>query len=339
MQTMRRKAFTLIELLVVIAIIAILIALLLPAVQQAREAARRSQCKNNLKQVGLGYHNYHDTFLYFPSGAAEVGLGSWQRSQWVPILPYMDAAAMYKKWSFNGGDSGWMCSGPANNVNAIGGGSLPWIQCPSSVLPRQVAPCGPAVPTSDYMGISGARPTGAAGNGITEPAGWDSWGTGTPTRGYSSFKGMHNPSRWNGNKGFIKMNDVTDGTSSTLLVGEQSHWTFDAAGDNPTDLRNGAWQGWGWAMGNVNGWSVPQIGMLTIAYPPNAKALGLPGVGDAAHNDWPWSTMNCPLTSAHKGGVHTLMTDGTVRFINNTINMTTFARLADRDDGKPVGDY
>src|SRR5437867_3182709 len=131
MQTMRRKAFTLIELLVVIAIIAILIALLLPAVQQAREAARRSQCKNNLKQIGLGYHNYHDTFLYFPSGNAELSQASWSHTQWVSILPYMDGAAMYKKWNFSGPDSGWMCSG-VGNVNAIGGGAVPWIQCPSS---------------------------------------------------------------------------------------------------------------------------------------------------------------------------------------------------------------
>src|SRR6187401_2588155 len=93
--SMKRKSrgFTLIELLVVIAIIAVLIALLLPAVQQAREAARRSQCKNNLKQIGLGYHNYHDTNLYFPTASGQTNAG-WSHSQWVSILPYMDGAPM-----------------------------------------------------------------------------------------------------------------------------------------------------------------------------------------------------------------------------------------------------
>ena len=100
MISMKRRGFTLIELLVVIAIIAILIALLLPAVQQAREAARRTQCKNNLKQIGLAMHNYHDTFLKFPSG----GSGNsqyWGHSQWVSILPFADQAPLYNQWNFN----------------------------------------------------------------------------------------------------------------------------------------------------------------------------------------------------------------------------------------------
>ena len=94
MNVVRRKSrgFTLIELLVVIAIIAILIALLLPAVQQAREAARRTQCKNNLKQIGLAFHNYHDVYNTFPVGSREwVGTGgtSWGQSWWLSMLPYM----------------------------------------------------------------------------------------------------------------------------------------------------------------------------------------------------------------------------------------------------------
>ncbi len=89
------RGFTLIELLVVIAIIAILIALLLPAVQQAREAARRSQCRNNMKQIGLALHNYHDTFNQFPSAFGNQSVNSgggerWGHSQWVALLPYID---------------------------------------------------------------------------------------------------------------------------------------------------------------------------------------------------------------------------------------------------------
>ncbi len=92
------RGFTLIELLVVIAIIAILIALLLPAVQQAREAARRTQCKNNLKQLGLAVHNYHDTFNGFQLGCNATIVNGWGNSLWVGLLPYFDQAPMYNAW-------------------------------------------------------------------------------------------------------------------------------------------------------------------------------------------------------------------------------------------------
>src|SRR3990167_3854607 len=96
--TRRRRGFTLIELLVVIAIIAILIALLLPAVQQAREAARRTQCKNHLKQIGLGFHNYHDVYQYFPNEAAYNS--GWNHSFWVSIQAQMDNAPLFNSWNF-----------------------------------------------------------------------------------------------------------------------------------------------------------------------------------------------------------------------------------------------
>ena len=108
----KKKGFTLIELLVVIAIIAILIALLLPAVQQAREAARRTQCKNNLKQVGLALHNYHDVALSFPIGSNASntnsnGDGHWGVSWWARILPYADQAPLYNTLQFEGNHPGW----------------------------------------------------------------------------------------------------------------------------------------------------------------------------------------------------------------------------------------
>src|SRR6187455_2473364 len=96
-----RRGFTLIEMLVVIAIIAILVALLLPAVQQAREAARRSQCKNNLKQIGLAMHNYHDTFNGFPNGGIASSVGGWGLSWYIRILPYIDQAPVFNGINFS----------------------------------------------------------------------------------------------------------------------------------------------------------------------------------------------------------------------------------------------
>src|ERR1700679_1710963 len=106
----KRPGFTLIELLVVIAIIAVLIALLLPAVQQARESARRTQCKNNLKQLGLALAHYHDSTQKFPCGASGAS-GGWGHSFWVPILPYIDQAALYNQWNFNFANDGWLGAG------------------------------------------------------------------------------------------------------------------------------------------------------------------------------------------------------------------------------------
>lgn len=117
----KRRGFTLIELLVVIAIIAVLIALLLPAVQQAREAARRTQCKNNLKQIGLAMHNYHDVHLKFPSGGARVNFdpNGAGHSCWIAILPFADLAPLYNQWDFNlpgEGDAYWGAAAPNSVV-------------------------------------------------------------------------------------------------------------------------------------------------------------------------------------------------------------------------------
>ena len=164
----RRSGFTLIELLVVIAIIAVLIALLLPAVQQAREAARRSQCKNNLKQIGLGLANYHDTSLMFPGGEPLGGGGGWVHSHWIGLLPYMEQTAIFKKWTFNGNDEGWVCAGGANSIQnraAVQGVKLPFLLCPSSPLEPLIAPCGMLM-NPQYFAMSGAASTTNWNDGV-----------------------------------------------------------------------------------------------------------------------------------------------------------------------------
>jgi len=145
-----RRAFTLIELLVVIAIIAVLIALLLPAVQQAREAARRSQCKNNLKQIGLAIHNYHDSFNTIPPGYIDIGGSGWG---WTAmILPQLEQAPLYNRINFN---ASWVAD--ATNPLSI----LPALRCPSDTGGNTVTGLSVVAGRSNYPGVTGNSALGA----------------------------------------------------------------------------------------------------------------------------------------------------------------------------------
>ena len=194
----QRRGFTLIELLVVIAIIAVLIALLLPAVQQAREAARRSQCKNNLKQIGLALHNYHDTHRIFPIG--NLSLRGFTAQDY--ILPYIDQAPLYNQFNFSITD--WCFNIGAGTLYAT---KIPAYGCPSDPLSLSVYG-GNQYLEGSYFGVIGT--TDSNQNGML----------------YSSLSGT--PTR---------MRDVTDGTSNTLLLGERgipsnmfAGWTLCGSG-------------------------------------------------------------------------------------------------------------
>ncbi|HET6423654.1 MAG TPA: DUF1559 domain-containing protein [Planctomycetaceae bacterium] len=325
----RSRGFTLIELLVVIAIIAILIALLLPAVQQAREAARRTQCRNNLKQIGLALHNYHDNYQRFPCPFGITGYDPasggerWGHSQWVGLLPYMDQAPLYNQWNFNAPNEGW-----DGNLAISRAAIIPLIKCPSSNLP----PLSPnAFPTSHYYGISGAVPRGqfvdwkgVNDQGTNNPAvPPQPWGF-TSNRGMSTFGGKN-------------ISRCTDGTSNTIIEGEISNFVYDATGNVKDDRRPS--RNWSWAMGGLTGWRdwAPQTSNVCIRYAPNSKVLGQDGLVWSAWDDA--SGSNCPLTSTHSGGVHVLLCDGAVRFISDNIDMYVLTILAVRDDDKPVGDF
>ena len=206
----RRRGFTLIELLVVIAIIAILIALLLPAVQQAREAARRTECKNKLKQIGIALHNYHDVNSAFPPGAVSVSNGlSWL----VSVLPFMEQDNLFEQFDFSIAHN----SGVNNPFRQQRMGIY---LCPSGSEER--ADDNNNDYTTHYYGILG--PTGQ--NPVTMVDYRDSDGT----HGGFSFEGLFQY----GTTSVKKFRDITDGTSNTAVVGEIS---WGDRNGNPTRYR------------------------------------------------------------------------------------------------------
>jgi len=325
----KRKAFTLIELLVVIAIIAILIALLLPAVQQAREAARRSTCKNNLKQIGLAFHNYHDAFTTFPIGAqVPIYQANWR----VSLFPYIDQAPLYNQLTqtpangrgyntLNGwtGDGGYGTGAGSNE--ALNNVLIPGYKCPSSPLSAFFAGSANGVSpgqtgddlgmTMDYVGIGGA---------YTAAAPYDANAVLNTNYGVMGQNGMLQIGK------SIRMRDCTDGTSNTIMVGE------DSGSIDGTDCRknlSGAWSGHrGAAVGGGTGYGGG--GVVTIRYSPNPKTK--PSFTGSGFN-------NGPLTSYHTGGVHALLADGAVRFISDNIDFNTLLALGALNDGKVVGEF
>jgi len=308
----KRLGFTLIELLVVIAIIAILVALLLPAVQQAREAARRSQCKNNLKQMGLALHNYHDVFDTLPYGVRNSPQ-NWGSSFWLSILPYADQANTFETVNFDTWP-GWVTNFPSYN-NFL----PPYMQCPSSPLPKWRQRDGQNLGIGTYVGIAGV-------------SGRDSVGS-AAIRADVSFRGVLFPFS------NIKLDrDVVDGTSNTMAIAEQSD--FGAA---DTDIRSnwdwGAWMGCAncdafWA--GRNGIHIAGVTTLHPNWPIGSKPQKsshayIGGGGEGCGN--------YPIQSVHEGGLHVLLCDGAVRFLSDNVDQGIGFNLADRRDRQELGDF
>jgi prepilin-type N-terminal cleavage/methylation domain-containing protein len=289
----RRRGFTLIELLVVIAIIAILMALLLPAVQQAREAARRSQCKNNLKQIGLAMHNYHDTFGVIPPG--DLSGGYTRTSAFVSILSHIDQAPMYNLYDFNK---------PHTDIvnQQVVTQRIPTYLCPSAVIRR-------AVPISGCDTNMRAPGTYAGSSGSGDP--WGTRATNNPNNGMIV----------NLDSGPIRFRDVTDGLTMTFLAGE-SAWNFPdytfTSGACAGQVRFG-----------FTYWSSPYplATLFTTQGPLNPKRLD----GD--------QTRLASFRSDHTGGVHFLLGDGSVRFVNETTDHNLLKSLSTRAGSEVAGEY
>ncbi|QDU37340.1 Type II secretion system protein G precursor [Maioricimonas rarisocia] len=316
---MPHRGFTLIELLVVIAIIAILMALLLPAVQQAREAARRSQCKNNLKQIGLAIHNYHDTHSVFP-------LGSWGMTDWnmknctnwrTMILPMVDQSPVYNQLDFEAGN--FAANSYAGN-EVLKGLRVDVFLCPSSTNEvfdnTENTWSNPERGLNhQYVGIQGAAP----------PVPGPDKGYRDCNHGWSCGNGMLAPNET------LRMRDALDGSSNTIIVAEQSGLTN---GRNLTANYYGGWHG-ARNFSRVTGSSCTdlwQAGSTCVRFAPNSDIVQT-GANETKYRN------NTIINSEHEGGLQILLTDGSVRFLSENLDFMTLKRLCIRYDGEPISAF
>jgi prepilin-type N-terminal cleavage/methylation domain-containing protein len=315
----RRRGFTLIELLVVIAIIAILIGLLVPAVQKVREAANRSQCLNNLKQLGLAMHGYHDTFKKLPDGEGPSGCcwGTWQ----VLILPFIEKDPefrLYKNWGGNDATGMKISGNPKNRLRygdnwAVTALRYSILTCPSDSMNSPLgagfgAPSGTRITSHNYAVNYGNTNYNQAD--LTNPT--------VKHRGAPFFR----------NK-VLRLADVYDGSSNTLFVAEVLQ-------GQRNDLRGFTW--WGPAT------------FITSYLPPNSTIPDQmnTGAGSGGCFNVPEANLPCTLgpnpgilasRSRHPSGVQVLLGDGSSRFVTETISINTWRAVSTARGAEPVNDF
>lgn len=298
----RRDAFTLIELLVVIAIIAVLVAILLPAVQQAREAARNSQCKNNLKQLGIALHSYHETFSSLPIGEGRPGDGGVRYSGYVGLLPYVDQGGMF------------------NQISDNGFRIVPWDGAQVAFTKRVATFLCPSNTNYDPNGMGKSSYAFSRGDSTWDHNEW----AGNGRRG---FRGL-----FSGNSFVFNFSAATDGLSNTIAMGER----IIASGGGSRLLDGGTATGVGGTMRDNPSVLLPLVnnGSYTTGvghwggtrWPDGAPAftgmttvLG-PNKGSFTQGGWDGEDGVYEPSSLHSGGVNILMGDGAVRFIGESID-------------------
>ncbi|HLA83315.1 MAG TPA: DUF1559 domain-containing protein [Thermoguttaceae bacterium] len=297
----RKSGFTLVELLVVIAIIGVLIALLLPAVQAAREAARRLHCTNNLKQLALGLHNYHDAYGCFPYGTITSHSLAWR----VAILPYVEEKNLYERFNFRlpdavGSANRAVCLTPINGFFCPSGTNLLSIYASGVVGGVQTY-------TAHYFGVAGAEGTDPMGHtyeytNTSDPA----------VYGVVALNGVLTLDQT------VTIADITDGTAATLMLGEIVHrepGIFGYAGGTGRAIGGG--DGQPWAIGTMGH-------KQNLACKGILIGINLPAV----------TTSEIAFASYHPGGANFAKCDGSVFFVNEDIDMIVYKASASRDHGE-----
>ncbi|MBL8816021.1 MAG: DUF1559 domain-containing protein [Planctomyces sp.] len=333
----RRLAFTLIELLVVIAIIAILIALLLPAVQQAREAARRTQCKNNLKQYGLAIHNYHDVHNSLPIAGTNWNpahtVPTWQQPAavgWqVRCLPFLEQGPLYNELDWAGirpaseyepgNPVGFL---PTQILRSTGkparSTQIPTARCPSDVSENNMIG---GWAQSNYTGSTGSQVFNSVDGNCNPYLQFTEAGT-------VHFVDTTNPAQLSGLFGrlgvTILFRDITDGLSNTIAVGE----TLPDCSDHTAGwwLYNGH--------GNTHASTAPKINDFTTCDLKSPGQIQFPAC--TAKSNW---NIAHGFRSRHTGGAQFLMADGAVKFLSQSIDHRTYQRLGGRKDGQVIGEF